>query len=444
MMRRLLAALLMMLPALVAQAGHHEAALDDTERALAAWVDANAGGLEAMLEENVNINSGTMNHEGVRKAGEHLMPALEAIGFETRWIEMPAEVNRAGHLFAELDGDRGARILAIGHLDTVFEPDDAFKAYVLEEGRIAHGPGVADMKSGNLIILFALRALDAVGALDGARIRIALTGDEENPGEPLERVRRDLVEAGKWADVALGFESGVRDVEDDGTVTEWATIARRSSSGFKVEVTGVQAHSSGVFSARVGAGAAFEAARILNAFYDEVRGPEYLTFNAGSVLAGTQVDYDEAETRGDVFGKTNVVPSRAIIHGGIRTISNEQLDQAREKMRAIVADSLPGTSATIRFDVGYPAMAPTDGNRRLQGMLSEINVALGGGPMPALDPGRRGAADISFVAPYTDGLAGLGAYGSGSHSPRERLDLDSLPVATKRAAILIYRLINAE
>ena len=329
MMRRLFAALLMTLPALSAQAAHHQPRLDDTERAIAAWVDANVAGLEAMLEESVNINSGTMNHAGVRKVGEQLVPGLEALGFETRWVDMPAEVNRAGHLFAELDGDRGAKILAIGHLDTVFEPDDAFQAYVLEAGRIAHGPGVEDMKSGNLIILYALRALDAAGALDGAQIRIALTGDEESPGEPLELVRRDLVEAGKWADIALGFESGIRDVNDDGSITEWATIARRSSSGFTVEVTGIQAHSSGVFSERVGAGAAFEAARILNAFYEEVRGPEYLTFNAGSVLAGTQVDYDEADTRGSVFGKTNVVPSRAIIHGGIRTISNEQLEAAR-------------------------------------------------------------------------------------------------------------------
>jgi glutamate carboxypeptidase len=444
MMRRRSAALLMTLAAFAAQAAHHEPALDDTERAIAAWVDANVGELEAMLEESVNINSGTMNHEGVRKVGEQLVPGFEALGFETRWIEMPPAVNRAGHLFAELDGDRGAKILAIGHLDTVFEPDDAFQAYVLEPARIAHGPGVEDMKSGNLIILYALRALDAAGALEGAQIRVALTGDEESPGEPLELVRRDLVEAGQWADIALGFESGVRDVNDDGSITEYATIARRSSSGFYVEVTGTQAHSSGVFSERVGAGAAFEAARILNAFYEQVRGPEYLTFNAGSVLAGTQLDYDEAETRGTVFGKTNVVPSRAVIHGGIRTISNEQLEAAREKMRAIVADNLPGTSATIRFDEGYPAMAPTDGNRRLQEMLSEINVALGGGPMPALDPSRRGAADISFVAPYTDGLAGLGAYGSGGHSPRERLELDSLAIATKRAAILIYRLVNAD
>jgi len=72
--------------------------------------------------------------------------------------------------------------------------------------------------------------------------------------------------------------------------------------------------------------------------------------------------------------------------------------------------------------------------------LSDINQELGGDPLPALDPSRRGAADSSFVAPYTDALAGLGAYGENLHSPDERLDLDSLPTAIKRAALLIYRL----
>jgi glutamate carboxypeptidase len=85
-------------------------------------------------------------------------------------------------------------------------------------------------------------------------------------------------------------------------------------------------------------------------------------------------------------------------------------------------------------------MAPTEGNHRLQQMLSDINVALGREEMPALDPARRGAADISFVAPYADSLAGMGAYGDGAHSPDEELDLSSLPVAIKRAAILVYRL----
>jgi glutamate carboxypeptidase len=64
--------------------------------------------------------------------------------------------------------------------------------------------------------------------------------------------------------------------------------------------------------------------------------------------------------------------------------------------------------------------------------------------MPTLDPSRRGAADVSFVAPYTDALAGLGALGKGGHSPNESLDLTSMPLAIKRAAILIYRLANEQ
>jgi glutamate carboxypeptidase len=64
--------------------------------------------------------------------------------------------------------------------------------------------------------------------------------------------------------------------------------------------------------------------------------------------------------------------------------------------------------------------------------------------MPALDPLRRGAADISFVAPYTDALAGLGAIGGDGHTPDEYIELSSMPLAIKRAAILIYRLSRDE
>jgi glutamate carboxypeptidase len=85
-------------------------------------------------------------------------------------------------------------------------------------------------------------------------------------------------------------------------------------------------------------------------------------------------------------------------------------------------------------------MSPTEGNYRLKNMLSEINLALGRNEMGVFDPGRRGAADISFVAPYADALAGMGAYGDGAHSPQEEVDLNSLPIAIKRAAILVYRL----
>jgi glutamate carboxypeptidase len=407
--------------------------LDAAEQAIVDWADENADDAVLLLEETVNIGSGTMNHEGVRAVGRVMQAELDALGFDTRWIDM-AEVNRAGHLFGRRDGRAGPRVLMIGHLDTVFEADDAFQSFA-REGDIATGPGVDDMKSGNVIIVYALKALQAAGALDDLSVVVAYTGDEESTGTPLAVARRDLIEAGRWADVALGFEAAVH--YDD---TDWATIARRSSSGWLLTVSGRQAHSSGIFGEEVGAGAIFEAARILDAFYDEVRGEAYLTFNAGTIQGGTDVEYDAEENRGRTFGKTNVVPQAVIVHGGLRTISPEQLESARAAMRDIVDDNLPHTDAEIVFEDSYPPMPPTEGNRRLQAVLSDINVALGRGPMPALDPSRRGAADISFVAPYTDALAGLGGLGEGGHTPNESFDLRSMPLAIKRAALLLYRL----
>ena len=169
--------------------------------------------------------------------------------------------------------------------------------------------GSVDMKSGDVVIIYALKALAQIGVLDGTRITVAYTGDEESVGSPLDVSRRDLIEAGQWADVGLGFEYGVRDEE-----AEWITTRRRSSSGWRLEVTGRQAHSSLVFSDDVGAGAIFEAARILAAFYESVRGEQYLTFNAGAIVGGTDIDYDLTNTRGEAFGKTNIVPRRVFVH----------------------------------------------------------------------------------------------------------------------------------
>jgi len=408
--------------------------LDTNESAMVAWSEAHTGEAIDLVETLVNINSGTYNLAGVKRVGSLLRAELDELGFETWWVDLPQSMQRAGHLFGKRTGNRGRKILLIGHLDTVFEPDDAFQTFK-REGSKATGPGVEDMKSGDVIIIYALKALQQAGVLDNTQIMVAFTGDEEETGEPVGVSRKDLIEAGQWADVALGFEAGIY---ADGK--EWATISRRSSSGWCLEVSGKQAHSSGIFNEKTGAGAIFETARILERFYHEIRGEEYLTFNAGTIMGGTEVDGDCEQPEGRVFGKTNVVPNRVIVRGGMRTISDEQLERARAAMRAVVAQNLPVTGASIRFTDSYPAMAPTAGNRQLRDMLSSINQALGRDAMPILDASKRGAADISFVAPYADGLAGMGAYGKGGHTPQESLDLDSITIAIQRAAILIYRL----
>lgn len=407
--------------------------LSENEKAMVAWVDAHQDEAIALLEKTVNIGSGTMNHAGIRAVGDVMAGELDALGLETRWIDMPEEMNRAGHLFATKKG-QGKRFLLIGHLDTVFEADDNFQAFT-REGNIATGPGIADMKDGNAVIVYALKALQHIGALDGIPITVAYTGDEEKSGRPLSISRRDLIEAGKWADIALGFEGAITSEGSD-----WATIARRSSSSWMLEIEGKQAHSSSIFSESTGAGAINETSRILSEFYTDVRGDYGLTFNAGTIQGGTTVNYDPGQNRGTTFGKTNVVPNTAVVHGGIRALSVEQLARAKAKMQAVVANHLPQTSASISFTDSYPPMAPSAGNQALADELSEVNQALGRGAMKTWDPLRRGAADISFVAPYTDALAGMGALGKGGHTPNESLELDSMALAIKRAAILIYRL----
>ncbi|WP_024479409.1 M20/M25/M40 family metallo-hydrolase [Cellulophaga baltica] len=408
--------------------------LSKTEKNIIASVERNNAEAKQFLEKVVNINSGTLNLEGVKEVGIVFKDAFDAINFKTNWIEMPAELNRAGHLFAETSGKKGKKLLLIGHLDTVFEKDSPFQKFEMINDSVAHAPGGNDMKGGNVIILYALKALHDNGLLKNAQIIAAFTGDEESTGKPLTISRKDLVAAAKQSDIALGFETS--------TGFNYATVARRGSSSWEVEVKGKRGHSSGIFNETTGAGAIFEVSRILNSFYEDVKGAEYLTFNPGVLLGGTFIDYDTKTGKGSAFGKTNVVAQTALVKGGLRFMSEEQKENARNKMREIVANNLPNTSATISFEDSYPAMGPTAGNLNLLKQLNQVSLDLNQGEVIAYDPGKRGAADTSFVAAYVDALDGLGTMGTGAHTLEETVNLNTIEALTKRTAILIYRLIH--
>jgi glutamate carboxypeptidase len=96
------------------------------------------------------------------------------------------------------------------------------------------------------------------------------------------------------------------------------------------------------------------------------------------------------------------------------------------------------------LSTGYPAMPPTPGNLSLLSELNQVSLDLGQGEVVAYDPGKRGAADISFVARYLDGLDGLGVMGSNAHAPGETVDLRTLEDIVKRTALLLYRLTGQE
>jgi glutamate carboxypeptidase len=405
------------------------------EATMVASVDRNAAANVELLRQLVEINSGTMNFEGVRAVSNVLEPKFKALGFMTKWVPMDA-VNRAGHLIAEHPcgkaGGCGKRILVIGHMDTVFDKGSPFQHWSVS-GDTATGPGGNDMKGGLVILLASLQAMQDAGVLKGAAITVVLDGDEESHGIPATVSRRDLMEAAKRSDVALEFEATARQKGE-----YYGSISRRSASSWKVTTTGKTGHSSGIFSEEMGYGAIYELVRILDAFRREL--PEkYLTFNVGTIAGGSRT---EATAGGGTtaFGKSNIVPPVATATGDLRTISDEQTARIQAKMRAILAQHLPKTEAEISFEEGYPAMPPTDANRALLHTLNQVNRTLGVAEMPELDPLLRGAGDISFVASLLPGLAGVGASGDGAHAPGETVDLPSQVLNAKRDALLMYRL----
>ena len=409
-------------------------ALNPAEQRMAQTVEQEAERTVHLLERTVNQNSGTLNLEGVAAVGAMMRAELEPLGFEVRWIDM-RETGRAGHIVATHRGSgTGKRLLLIGHLDTVFEPDSPFQRFA-RDGNRATGPGVGDCKGGNAVVIAALRAMQAAGTLDDADIIVIFTGDEERPGAPMAIARRDLIEAGRNSDVALEFENLARENGRD-----FGTIARRSSTSWTLRARGRTGHSSGIFRDELGYGAIYEMARILDSFRRELPEPN-LTYNVGVIGGGTPAEMDEQGLRIAASGKTNIVAETAIARGDIRTLSAEQEARVRERMQAIVAQHLPQTSAELVFaEDGYPPMAPTDGNRRLLASLNIVNRDLGLPEMPEYDPARRGAADSSFVAADADTLAGLGAAGGNAHAAGEWIALDSLARQARRTAILMTRL----
>lgn len=386
----------------------------------------------ALLERAVNIPSGTHNVAGVRQVGDVFGAELRTLGFAVRWAELPKEMRRAGHLIAThtpaAGAARGPRLLLIGHLDTVFEGEG--QRFVRED-TVARGAGTSDIKGGDVAMLLALRALRDAGLLATMTVTVVMTGDEELPERPLAVARAALVDAARQSDLALAFEGG--------SATRVA-IGRRGASTWKLDVTGRQAHSSGVFSPGVGYGAVYEGARILDQFRRDMAGERGLTFNVGLVGGGAHVAVDSTGSALAADGKDNIVAPAFQAMGDLRFLNEEQKEDARRRMRAIVARSLAGTQAAITFDDGYPSMPVTTAGERLLTLFDGASRALGYPGVATTPPESRGAGDVSFVAALIPGVDGLGVDGAGAHSPRELVYLPSIRMSAERAAVFMARL----
>ena len=189
----------------------------------------------------------------------------------------------------------------------------------------------------------------------------------------------------------------------------------------------------------MGYGAIYELTRILDAFRTELPEPN-LTFNVGMVQGGTIVHVDEAGNNGTVTGKDNVIAPAAYASGDIRTISNRAdhphgKEDEGDRRKASAQNRGPRSASAKAIQLCRRRRKPSAACK-----LNRANASLGFTAMPELDPMKRGAGDIAFVADIVPGLAGVGATGEGAHAPGETIDLSAQPINTKRDALLMYRL----
>ena len=401
--------------------------LTPTEAKIIAKINAQLPQTEALLKKVVNINSGTLNKEGVREVGAIFRKEFDDLGFKTEWISLPDSLNRAGHLVAECKGIKGKKLLLIGHLDTVFEKAMSFTPYSYINDSTVTGQGVNDMKGGDVVLFAALKSLKDNGLLDDTNLTVYFTGDEESSGKPTSVSRKDFIERAKQTDIALAFETAL------GLNT--VATARRGSSGWRLNVKGIMGHSSTIFSQQAGYGAIYEAARILNEFREKLSQEKYLTFNPGLIVGGSEVNENK-----EAIGKDNIISPRVTVTGDLRFLTEIQKENARIKMKEIVAQNLNKTKAEIIFQDGIPAMEPTLENEKVLATLNQVSLDLGFGEVKAGDPGSRGAGDISYIAKYVACLDGLGASGRGAHAPGETMNMKEFPKLIQRTALLIYRL----
>ena len=225
------------------------------------------------------------------------------------------------------------------------------------------------MKGGDLVILYALKALKNAGVLDDTRIIVALTGDEEDAGALYDVSRKTLIDIAKRSDVALGFE------EDAGK----GTVARRGMGGWQLVVAGRQAHSSGIFSQGSSYGAIYEAARILNEFREKLSGEQYLTFNPAVIVGGTDVTYDSSRIAGTVAGKDNIIAprvraGRSALHfsrAGGQGARGDACDRGAASSRHFGDDNIRGRESRHAAD---------QGNYALLASLDSVSRALRSGP----------------------------------------------------------------
>lgn len=419
-----LCALTAMLPAALLAQAQVESPISSAEQELNNWLQSREDEMIDVLEQLTNINSGSLNKAGVDEIARFFSAELRELGFSISTlpgdvIEMPScpgsnySIDVADHVLATRSGS-SSRLLLMGHMDTVFPPDSPFHEF-RREGDTMYGPGVADMKGGLVVMLYALKALHEAGELDDLSISILLNSDEEVGSLSS---RKYLEEQARQHDWGLVYESSGR-----GNLTR----QRKGLGQARFVVTGQAAH----------AGAAHERGRsaIKELAYKIVEIENMTDYESGVTVNVGIVNGGEA--------RNTIAPcAEGLID--LRYPEPQQGLDAAAQFEEIFSRvySYPVDSGEISTEswvnLHRPPKIPTAESDYLMEKARAIGRLLGQ-DLGVTDSGggTDGSLTQAVGLPTQDSL---GVAGTGAHSNREEARVSSLVESAQLNAILIRRL----
>ncbi len=361
-----------------------------------------------LLEKLVNIDSGSMNKNGVDKIGGILKDKYEEMGFLSEEVSENVQGN---HLVLRHKNASQPEIMTVSHLDTVFGEGEAVKRPFTIRGNRAYGPGVMDMKGSHVALLYAIKALQEKGIDSFENVELLLTSDEEIGSPTSRKLIEARTEGKKYALIT-------EPARQDGSLVS----ARRGAGEYTLTVTGKAAHA-GV-QPEAGRSAIEELAQKIIQLHKLTNHEKGISVNVGVIEGGTT---------------TNTVAASAVGRVDVRIDQIEQGDWLENEIKKICqTPTIEGTSIELTGEIERPPMVKNEQTIALLDVIRAVGKEI---DLDVKDVATGGSSDASFTS--AKGVAtidGLGPVGGNAHSEDEYLEIDSLVERTLLLAKTIQRL----
>ena len=377
----------------------------DTAARVLAFVKRNEDGVIDLLKHLVDAESPSTSPEAHQLVISVLTGALEDVGLRVRTLRT-ASAHR--HIYARpttRDRTRPSQLL-VGHYDTVWPLGTTARRPFVVEDNVIRGPGVFDMKGGLTQIVYALKAIRALGLEPPLEPIVFVNSDEEIGSRTSRRYIRALAQCASRAYV-LEPSMG-----DDGAIkTERKGIGR-----FTVTVHGKAAHAG--LDPEGGASAILELAHVIQTLFALNDADRGITVNVGTIDGGLQ---------------PNVIAphSQAVVDVRVPTVADgERIEAAIHGLEP----STPGVRLSIDGGIGRPSMEKTPRNEALWEQAKAAGRDLG---LSLRQDRAGGGSDGNWTTQHTATLDGLGPVGHGAHAEHEFLYIDKTLERTALLALLI-------